>query len=225
MDIVKELYNMQDKAYGDFHARLVPTLQRETLIGVRVPDIRRLAKKLKDSPEGKEFMKCLPHKYYEENMLHGLLISQIKDYAECVKELDAFLPFVDNWAVCDSVSPRCFEKNKEHLIKDAERWISSERTYTCRFGIGVLMSHFLDGDFDESYAEAVANIRSGEYYVDMMVAWYFATALAKQWDKIIPYLENCRLSEQTAKKTVRKALESYRITPEQKQYLRTLKFR
>lgn len=223
MNIVEELFKLQDEEYGNFHAKLVPTVQRETIIGVRVPNIRKLARLLKNSPEQKEFLQCLPHRYYEENMLHGILISQIKDYDDCISHLDAFLPFVDNWAVCDSMSPKCFAKNKEKLIKDAERWISSHKVYTCRFGIGMLMAHFLDEDFREEYADAVARIRSDEYYVNMMIAWYFATALAKQWEKIIPYIENRRLSVWTGNKAIQKAVESYRITPEQKTYLRTLR--
>lgn len=223
MEIQKQLYEHQDQAYAEFQSRLIPTVPRETVIGVRVPEIRKLAKRYVKDPEYTEFMKQLPHRYYDENMLHGVLISGMKDYDACIRALEEFLPFVDNWAVCDIMSPKIFRKNRDRLTDKIREWTVSERTYTCRFGIGMLMTHYLDEDFRPEYLEIPAGIHSQEYYVNMMIAWYFATALAKQWDDAVRYLQEKRLIPWVHNKTIQKAKESFRITGEQKEYLKTLK--
>lgn len=221
-EIVERLFALRDEKYAEFQLKLTPGVTKESVIGVRVQDARKLAKKLSKKPEYRAFFDELPHKYYDENMLHGLMIAEIKDFDECVAEIEKFLPYVDNWAVCDITSPKALAKNKAKLLEKIVEWSASERVYTCRFGLEMLMTHFLDKDFKPEYLEIPAKIRSEEYYVNMMIAWFFATALAKQWDAAIPYIENRRLSEWTHKKTIRKAIESFRITDEQKAYLRTL---
>ena len=223
MNIQEELFALQDEKYADFQAKLTPTIPRELFIGVRVPEVRKLAKKLYKNPEHEEFLKELPHRYYDENMLHGLLISEEKDYERCVEKTEAFLPYIDNWAVCDIMSPKVFKKHKKELLLKIREWVLDEHTYTCRFGIEMLMSHFLNEDFKEEYLEIPVAVSSDEYYVKMMVAWFFATALAKQWDATISYLETNRLELWTHNKTIQKARESYRITAEQKEYLKGLK--
>lgn len=220
MDIQKKLFSMQDIKYRDFHARLMPNIDKDTIIGVRVPKIRALAKEIKGT-EG-DFLKQLPHKYYEENNLHAILVSQIADFEECISQLDAFLPYVDNWATCDIMNPKPFKKNREKLLIQIEKWLKSKHTYTVRFAIEMLMTHFLDGDFKEEFLKTVSSIKSDEYYINMMIAWYFATALAKKWDCAVKYLEEKRLSKWVHNKTIRKAIESYRITENQKKHLRTL---
>ena len=223
--IEKMLFELRDEEYAKFQAKLTPTVAPELFIGVRVPEVRKLAKKLKDNPDAAKFLKELPHKYYDENMLHGLLVSEIKDYEEAINETDKFLPFVDNWAVCDIMSPKIFKKHKAELIEKIVEWTKSSETYTIRFGIEMLMSHYLDDDFKAEYLEIPAAVRSEEYYVNMMIAWFFATALTKQWDATISYIENHKLEKWTHNKTIQKAIESYRITDEQKTYLRTLKLK
>lgn len=220
--IRERLFSLQDLTYRDFNAKLIPNIPYENVIGIRTPDIRKLAKELGNAEQGRQLIKILPHKYHEENCLHAFIIEQLKDYDQCAAEIDRFLPFVDNWAVCDSLSPKVFAKNKERLLNDIRRWTASDRTYTIRFGVGMLMRHYLDEAFSPEFPEIVAGIRSEEYYVNMMLAWYFATALAKQYEATIPYLEEKRLSVWVHNKTIRKAIESYRITKEQKDYLRTL---
>ena len=222
MTIQKKLFELQDKDYALFHSKLIPTVPPEKIIGVRTPEIRKLAKTIYKENSYATFLKELPHEFYDENMLHGLLISEIKSYDNCISELEKFLPYVDNWAVCDTMSPKVFRNNRELLLSKIREWTASEHTYTCRFGIEMLMSHFLDENFKAEYNEIPAAVRSEEYYVNMMVAWYFATALAKQWEDTLPYLLNRRLDQWTHNKTIQKAIESYRITPEQKDYLRTL---
>lgn len=223
MDIQEKLFELQDKKYAEFQAKLTPTVPKEKFIGVRVPEVRKLAKAIFKEGNYDEFISELPHEYYDENMLHGLIVSEIKDYEACIREVDRFLPFVDNWAVCDIMSPKIFKKRKEEVIDKIREWSASDDTYTCRFGIEMLMSHFLDDDFREEYLEIPAKIRSEEYYVNMMIAWFFATALAKQWDAAVPYIENDKLDVWTHNKTIQKARESYRITDEQKEYLKSLK--
>lgn len=195
---------------------MTPTIPREKIIGVRIPQARKLAKQYIKEEESKEFLKAIPHEYYDEDMLHGLLISEIKDYDLCIDLLDQFLHYVDNWAVCDIMSPSIFKKNKKDLIKKIREWTNSDKTYTCRFGIGMLMSHYLDADFIPEYLDIPASVHSEEYYVNMMIAWFFATALAKQWNATTPYIESNRLSVWVHNKTIQKARESYRITDEQK---------
>ena len=223
MNILEELFSLQDVSYGDFQAKLTPGIPRELFIGVRVPEVRKLAKKFIKEPESVQFMHILPHKYYDENMLHGILISEMKDYDECISAVDSFLPYVDNWAVCDIMSPKVFRKNKSALLEKIKEWSASEKTYTCRFGIEMLMTYFLDDDFKPEYLDIPGSVHSDEYYVKMMVAWFFATALAKQWDTAVKYIEDYRLDSWVHNKTIQKARESYRITPEQKEYLKSLK--
>ena len=221
--VQRELFALCDSSYRDFQSKLMPNIDKETIIGVRTPALRKFAKTFAKSPMAAEFIKQLPHRYYEENNLHGFIIETIKDFDTCAGAIDAFLPYVDNWATCDLMSPKVFAKNKEKLLPKIKEWLSSDKTYTVRFGIEMLMSHFLDEDFNPEYLGLVAKVRSDEYYVNMMVAWYFATALAKQWDVTIPYIEKKRLADWTHNKAIQKAIESYRITDEQKKYLRTLK--
>lgn len=220
-----ELFALQDIKYREFQAKLMPTIEKEKIIGVRTPALRAFAKKFGKTAEAKVFLEVLPHRYYEEMNLHGLLIEQIKGYEECIKEIDRFLPYVDNWATCDLLAVRRVKKHLDVFIKEVYRWLESEHTYTIRFGIGMLMRYYLDEHFQIEYPEKVAKVHSEEYYVNMMCAWYFATALAKQYDAILPFIEERRLDVWTHNKTIQKAVESYRITPEQKAYLRTLKIK
>lgn len=223
-DAVKDrLYALQDAKYRDFQSKLMPTVSPETIIGVRTPDLRKFAKEFGKTPEAAEFLKILPHRYYEENNLHGFLIEQMKDYDACVAALDAFLPYVDNWATCDLMSPKVFGKHLPELLVKIREWLNSGLTYTVRFGIEMLMSFYLNENFKPEYLETVAAVKSQEYYVNMMIAWYFATALAKQYDATLPYIEQRRLDPWTHNKSIQKAVESYRITEEQKAYLRILK--
>ncbi|MCQ2508591.1 MAG: DNA alkylation repair protein [Dorea sp.] len=221
--VQSELLKLADEKNADFQRKLTPGIAPETFLGVRVPAARNLAKTIEKSEECEKFLHTLPHKYYDENILHACMISRIKPYEKCLEEIEHFLPYVDNWAVCDILSPKIFGKHKDQLIGKIYEWAGSPETYTCRFGIEMLMTFYLDGDFKAEYLEIPAAADSEEYYVKMMVAWYFATALAKQWDATIPYLEQKRLPVWTHNKTIQKARESYRITPEQKEYLKTLK--
>ena len=210
-DVRKKLFALQDIKYRDFQAKLIPGKTADVMIGVRTPELRKLARELAKEPHIGDFLADLPHQYFDEDQLHAFIISGMKDYKACMDQVCRFLPYVDNWATCDQMSPKVFRKHRE--------------AFTVRFGIGMLMEHFLDEDFDVKYPERIADLRSDEYYVNMMIAWYFATALAKQWEAIIPYIENRRLDTWTHNKTIQKAIESYRITPEQKKYLRTLKIK
>lgn len=221
--IREELFSMQDLSYREFHSRLMPDVEKDTVIGIRVPVLRKYVKELAKDPEIGGFLEDLPHRYYEENNVHGFLIQQMKEYGQCMEELEKFLPYINNWATCDMTSPKVFKKHKEELLEAVRRWIVSDHVYTVRYGIGMLMQHYLDEDFREEYPQVVSEIRSEEYYVNMMIAWYFATALAKQYETILPYIEKQKLDVWTHNKTIQKACESYRITPEQKAYLRTLK--
>lgn len=221
--ILNRLFELQDLKYRDFHSKLMPTVEKSRIIGVRTPDLRKLAKELKNTEHAKTFLEILPHEYYEENNLHAFLIEEIKDFNKCIEELNRFLPFVDNWATCDMMRPKIFKKNLDKLLLQIKIWLNSSETYTVRFGIECLMIFYLDEHFSPEYPELISKIRSDEYYIRMMVAWYFATALAKRYDDIIPYLEQNRLDSDTHNKAIQKAIESYRITPEQKAYLRTLK--
>lgn len=223
--IREDLFSMQDLPFRDFQAKLIPDIDKEKVIGVRTPDLRRYAKGIAGSPDIGEFLGNLPHCYYEENNLHAFLIERIRDYENCITEVKRFLPFVDNWATCDMFAPKIFARHKEELLDEIRKWIASGKTYTVRYGIGMLMRFFLDEDFRPEYPEMVSRIRSEEYYVNMMTAWYFATALAKQYEAVIPYFEKQRLDDWTHNKAIQKACESRRITPQQKEYLRTLKVR
>lgn len=219
-EIQKHLFELQDMAYRDFHSRLMPGIDKETIIGIRVPVLRKYAKSIAGTELAEKFIKELPHCYYEENNLHMMLITRIKDYDRCLLEIERFLPYIDNWATCDFPAPKCFENHKEDLLPVIKRWIASSETYTIRYGIGMLMMLYLDTDFDPEYVRIVAEVKSDEYYVNMMIAWYMATALAKQWDAVIPYIEEHRMSDWVHRKTIQKAVESYRITDEQKRYLK-----
>lgn len=220
-----ELFEMQDLTYRDFHAKLIPTIDKETVIGVRTPMLRAYAKKFGKTADAVTFLEVLPHKYYEENNLHGLLIEQIKDYPACIAAIERFLPYVDNWATCDMIALHTMKKHLDVFIQEVYRWMASDHPYIVRFGIGMLMRYYLDEQFKPEYPEIVAEIKSDEYYVNMMRAWYFATALAKQYDQILPYLEEKKLDTWTHNKTIQKAVESYQIAAEQKCYLRTLRIK
>ena len=221
--ILDRLFALQDLKYKDFHCRLMPTVDPEAVIGVRTPELRKLARELAGTEEAADFLRTLPHRYYDENNLHGFLLSLLKDYGETVAGLELFLPYVDNWATCDLMSPRAFRKHPPQLPEQARRWMASQHTYTVRFGIGALLEFYLDEAFRPEYLDWAADLRSGEYYVNMMTAWYFATALAKQYDAALPYIQHQRLDPWTHNKAIQKAVESCRITPEQKALLREYK--
>lgn len=221
--IVDTLFAKRDLEYKAFHEKLIPNVHPDTVIGVRTPELRAYAKIIYKEPDIEIFLQTLPHKYYEENNLHAFMIEQIKNYKECICELDRFLPYVDNWATCDMMRPKCFKKHKKELLPEIERWLDSSDVYAVRFGIEMLMVHFLDESFEERFPDWVAGIIGDEYYINMMIAWYFATALAKQYDCAVRYLEKQKLPVWIHNKTIQKAVESYRITDEQKAYLRTLR--
>ena len=224
-DVQKRLFEMQDTGYRDFHARLIPTVKKEKIIGIRTPMLRKFAKEFGKTEESEMFLKALPHQYYEENNLHGLLIEQIRDYDKCLEELERFLPHIDNWATCDLLALHMIKKHRDIFIREVYRWMESDKPYIIRFGISMLMRHYLDERFKPEYPEKVAAICSEEYYVNMMRAWYFATALSKHYEKILPFLEEQRMDIWTHNKTIQKSIESYRITKEQKDYLRTLRIK
>lgn len=222
-EIRDRLFALQDPEYRLFQSRLMPTVDPARVIGVRIPDLRKLSRELAGTEQAAAFVRQLPHDYYEENNLHGFLIASLRDYGETVAALESFLPHVDNWATCDLLHPRAFDKRPEALPDQLFRWLQSDRTYTVRFAMGMLMSLYLDEAFRPEYADWVAGVKSEEYYVNMMAAWYFATALAKRWDDAFPYLTDHRLPVWTHNKAIQKAIESRRISPEQKQILRSLK--
>lgn len=217
------MFDLQDTTYQRFQQRLIPTVQSDLIIGVRTPAVRSLAKELFGTPEAEEFMQTLPHTFFEENNLHAFLIERIKDFDSAVNAIDRFLPYVDNWATCDSMSPKVLSKNIPALYKKIQEWVESEKTYTIRFGIEMLLTFFLGEHFKSESLDLVSAIRSDEYYVNMMIAWYFATALAKQYDASLPFIEQRKLDAWTHNKTIQKAVESYRVPDEHKSYLRTLK--
>ncbi len=225
MTIIDRLFALKDERYQQFQSSLIPTIDPETIIGVRVPIIRKLAKELKGSDEAEVFLNQLPHQYYEEYLLHSYIICLNKDFPTCIYQVNSLLPYVDNWAVCDTMSPKAFAANPQLLLPHIADWISSDHTYTIRFGIKMLMDHFLGDLFTTDHLRMVASLRSDKYYVNMMVAWYFATALAKQYDSVIPWLEQQRLDDWTHNKAIQKAVESRRITEEQKLYLKSLKIK
>ncbi len=222
-EIRKELQSLQDKKYREFQAKLIPTRGIESVIGVRTPQLKKYAKTLVKREDISEFLNDLPHRYFDEDQLHAFVVSEIKDYDRCMDEVCRFLPYVDNWATCDQLSPKVFAKHKPEILEHIREWIRDDKTYTIRFGIGMLMQHYLDDDFKKEYPKLVAAVRSDEYYVNMMVAWYFATALAKQYDSVIPYIEKRKLDEWTHKKAIQKSVESYRISDERKSYLKSLR--
>lgn len=222
-EILQRFFALQDLKYRDFQAKLMPTVDKSMIIGVRTPALRRLAKEFAKREDVGAFLDALPHGYYDENNLHGFLLCEEKDFDRVITRLDAFLPYIDNWATCDLLSPKVFKKHKAELLPHIRRWLASSKVYTVRFGIEMLMSHYLDEDFTPEYFDWVAVLRSEEYYVNMMIAWYFATALVKQYDTALPILLEQRLMPWTHNKIIQKAIESYRITDEQKAYLRSLK--
>ena len=224
-EIQERLFALRDEEYRAFSAKLLPTLDAESILGVRSPELRALAQELSGTAPAAAFLGALPHRFHEENCLHGFLIERIRDYDACVKALDAFLPFVDNWAVCDCMNPPCLRRQRERLLADARRWLDSGELYTVRFALRMLMAHFLDGDFRPEILAWAAEIETEEYYLRMMQAWFFATALAKQYEAALPYLEQGRLEPWTHNRAIRKAVESYRISAEQKAYLKTLKIK
>ena len=221
-EIVKELFGLAEPKYKNFMAGLLPTVPRETVIGVRVGSLRKLAKKIVAEGKCESFLSELPHRYYEENYIHAIIISGF-EYDKCLSEIRRFLPYVDNWGVCDGLRPKCFSFNRKALIGELLSLLESEHLYTVRFAIEMLMLHFLGEDFKAEYLEAVARVKSEEYYLNMMISWYFATALAERYEETLPYLTEKRLSPWVHNKTISKAIESYRISPERKEYLRTLK--
>ena len=223
MDIRARLFDLQDTKYQAFEAKLVPNVDPARVIGVRMPDLRALSKELRGTEDAERFMAELPHTYLEENTLHGLLAALIKDPVLCIAKLDEFLPYVDNWATCDVISPVSFKKHPDCLLPKVREWLRSDHTYVIRFGMGTLMSFYLDDAFSPEYPQWVADVRSEEYYVRMMIAWYFATALAKQPDAALPFLTNRCLDPWTHNKTIQKACESFRISPEMKETLKKMK--
>ena len=225
-EITEQLITMKDEVYKNFHGKLMPTINPDTILGVRVPLLRKFSNQLSKSLSKEEierFMNELPHRYYEENNIHAFLIEKINDYDECIAALDNFLPYVDNWATCDMMNPKIFKKNTHKLFDKIEEWMSSSHVYTIRFGIGMLMRFYLDDNFSTQYLDMVANIVSDEYYVNMMKAWFFATALAKQYEATLPYIQQNRLDIWSHNKAIQKSIESFRVPKEHKDELRSYK--
>lgn len=221
--IQEKLFEYQDLGYREFNSKLIPNIDKETMIGVRIPDIRKIEKSL-TIEEKEEFLLKLPHRYFEENMLHGIIISNMKDYNKVITNLEKFLPYVDNWAVCDSISPKIFKKNREKAIVNVLSWIKSNHTYVCRFGIGMIMQLYLEDEyFKKTYLDIIAKIKTEDYYINMMRAWTFQVALVKQWKEAILYIEKGLLDEFTHNKTISKSCDSYKIEKEKKEYLKTLR--
>ena len=221
--IIEELLEQQDKEYRDFQRKLIPTVPTDRIIGVRTPVLRKMAKEMARQEDTKDFLDTLPHHYFEEDQLHALILSEEKDFEHCIAGIEPFLPYVDNWATCDQMVPKVFKKHTDELLFYIQKWIASDHTYTVRIAVGMLMRFYLDEKFESEYLKMVAAVKSGEYYVRMMVAWYFATALAKQYDAAVMFLEEKRLEPWTHNKTIQKSVESYRIDDEKKAYLRSLK--
>ncbi len=228
-EITRKLFSLQDEKYRDFQIKLVPGITKKQMIGIRTPDLRALAKEIAATSEtASAFLQELPHKYFEENLIHFFIVAMIKDFDECINQVEKFLPYVDCWPVCDQASPKIFKKNHEKLLSLLKNWISSDHIYTSRYGMRILMNEFLGEDFKTEYADLVVSrmSRKGEaedYYLKMMAAWYFATALAKNWDQVLPFIEQHKLDPWTHNKAIQKALESFRVTDEHKEYLRRLK--
>ena len=223
MSVYERLISYKDEKYREFQSKLVPNIDKETIIGVRTPKMRKIAKEIFGTEEASMFLETLPHKYYEENLIHFFLISKIKDFDECIKEVERFLPYINCWPVCDQATPLVFRKNHSKLLPLIKKWIGSDHIYTARFGIRMLMNEFLNDDFKEEYLELVSSKSGDDYYLKMMIAWFFATALAKQYDATIKYIENRCLDPWVHLKTIQKAVESYRVSDEHKEYLK--KFR
>ena len=223
MDLLSRLMEVKDDKYKSFQAKLVPNISADTILGIRTPEMKNIAKELFQSGDYESFLNDLPHKYYEENLIHFFVISMIKDFDICIKEVEKFLPYVNCWPVSDQASPKCFKKNHDKLLPYIKKWIKSKHVYTARVGIRMLMNEYLGDDFKEEYLDMVASVKGEDYYLKMMVAWYFATALAKRYDETVVYFENHKIDNWVHNKAIQKALESYRVTEEHKNYLRTLK--
>ena len=223
MNVYEELCKVRDNKYKEFQSALVPNISKDTILGVRTPEMRKIAKDMFNTDEGKKFLKKLPHKYYEENLVHFFMIAMIKDFDECVKETERFLPYIDCWPVCDQSSPKAFKKKHDEILPLIKKWIDSDHVYTSRFGMRMLMNEFLGEDFKPEYLKWVASKKGEDYYLKMMVAWYFATALAKQYDATIPFFEKHILDDWCHKKAIQKAIESFRVSDEHKEYLKTLR--
>ncbi len=221
--IVEELFKLQDKDYRDFQAKLIPNVGIDYFIGVRTPNLRKYAKEMIKNQSYESFLEELPHKYFDENQLHAFILSEIKDYNQLITYINSFLPYIDNWATCDQLTPNILKKNRDKLIKEIKRWLKSKEIYTLRFSIKMLMQHYLDDEFKEEYLNLVSKIKTEDYYLKMMISWYFATALSKQYPIAVKYLEEHKLDKWIHNKTIQKAIESYRISPEQKKYLKSLK--
>ena len=221
--VYEMLLKAKDDNYKEFQSKLVPNISKDSILGVRTPEMREIAKEVFNSSFKDEFLNDIPHKYYEENIIHMFVVSLIKDFDECIKELDKFLKYVDCWPVSDQASPKCFKKNHDKLLPVVKRWILSSHIYTSRFGMRILMNEYLDKDFKEEYLELVSSVKCDDYYLKMMQAWYFATALAKQYDSTIKYVENHKLDDWVHKKSIQKAIESFRVSDEHKEYLKTLR--
>lgn len=223
MTLYDRLTEVKDDSYREFQVKLVPNIPPETIIGVRTPQMRAIAKEVFESSDRDAFLSTLPHPYYEENLIHFFMLGIIKDFDVCVRSVEVFLPYVDCWPVSDQATPKAFRKNHPELLPYITKWIASEHVYTARFGLRMLMNEFLDADFKEEYLELAASKKGEDYYLKMMLAWFFATALAKRYDKTVPYFENRRLDEWVHKKAIQKAVESYRVTDEHKEYLKALR--
>ena len=220
----QQLFSMQDLKYRDFHSRLLPGIDKDTIIGIRTPVLRKFATQYSKTPEAEGFLRELPHYYYEENNLHMMMITSIRDYEQCFSQVCRFVSHINNWATCDLPIPKCFAAHRQELLPQIRKWIASGHTYEIRYGIGLLMRLYLDEDFSTEYLDLAASVHTDEYYINMMTAWYFATALAKQWDATFPYIEEYRLPRWVHQKAIQKAVESYRITPEQKARLKAFRF-
>ena len=225
MNHINRLFALRDEAYASFQGNLVPTVAPDRIIGVRTPALRNLAAEMVKEGCDKDFISELPHRYFEEDQLHAFVVSLVKDYGRCVEEVDRFLPYVDNWATCDQLSHKCFGRHRLELLGYVERWIGSNHVYTVRFAMGMLMRHYLDDAFKKLYLDMVADVSSEEYYIRMMQAWYFATALAKQYESSLPYIEGRRLPQWTHNKAIQKAVESFRVTEEHKEFLKSLRWK
>ncbi|MBR4071724.1 MAG: DNA alkylation repair protein [Clostridia bacterium] len=225
VELNERLFLLSDEKFKKFNSSLIPNIDPEYIIGVKTPQLKSIAKELYKSDNYKEFLLDLPHKYFEENQIHDFIIAEFKDFDKCIIEVERFLPYIDNWATCDQLSPKVFVKHKPELLEYINRWTKYRHTYTVRFAVNMLMRHFLEDDFSIIYADMVAEISIDDYYVNMVRAWYFATALAKQWESVLPYLEDKKLDVWTHNKTIQKSVESLRISKEQKEYLKTLKIK
>lgn len=223
MTIYQMLLEVKDDKYKEFQAKLVPNIDSKTIIGVRTPQMRAVAKEVFNSDIRDKFLNKLPHKYYEENLVHFFILAMIKDFDECVEKVEAFLPYVDCWPVSDQATPKSFKKNHDKLLPYIKKWIASDHVYTSRFGMRMLMNEYLGDDFKEEYLELVASKKGDDYYLKMMIAWYFATALAKRYDESVKYIEERKLDEWVHKKAIQKAVESYRVSDEHKEYLKTFR--